>query len=73
VLTISAVKEEKEEEKKKFSRMEFNYGSFTRFFTMPNAIKEEGIKASYQDGILSIIIPKKEETKVKPIKQIDIE
>lgn len=73
VLTISAVKEEEKEEKKKFFRMEFNYASFSRSFTMPNTIKEEGIKASYQDGVLSISIPKKEEAKVKPLKQIDIE
>ena len=73
VLTISAEKEEeKEEKKRKFSRREFNYASFRRSFTMPNMVNEEGIKATYQNGVLSISIPKKEEAKVKPLKQIDI-
>ena len=73
VLTISAEKEEeKEEKKRKFSRREFNYASFRRSFTLPNMVNEEGIKATYQNGVLSISIPKKEEAKVKPLKQIDI-
>lgn len=73
VLTISAEKEEEiEEKKRKFSRREFNYASFRRSFTLPNTAKEAGIKASYKDGVLSISIPKKEEAKVKPLRQIDI-
>jgi HSP20 family protein len=73
VLTILAEKEgEKVEKKQKFSRREFNYASFRRSFTMPNSAKEEGIEASYKDGILSIIIPKREEAKAKPIRNIDI-
>lgn len=73
VLTISAEKEvEKEEKNKKFTRREFNYASFKRSFTLPNSVKEDGINASYKDGILNIAIPKKEEAKAKAPKQIEI-
>jgi HSP20 family protein len=73
VLTISADKEEEKEEKEhKFTRREFNYASFRRSFTLPNTAKEDGIKASYDNGVLSVTIPKREEAKVKPLKQIDI-
>ena len=73
VLTISAEKEEeKEEKKRKFTRREFNYTTFRRSFTLPNSVQEEGIKASYQDGVLKISIPKKEEAKEKSAKQINI-
>jgi HSP20 family protein len=73
VLTVSAEKEEeKEEKKKKFTLREFNYTSFRRSFTIPEILNEEGIKAGYQNGVLSISIPKKEEAKVRPTRQIDI-
>ena len=73
VLTISAEKEEKkQDDKKKYTRREFSYTSFNRSFTLPNSVKEEGIKASYKDGLLTISIPKKEEAKEKPPMQIEI-
>lgn len=73
VLTISAEKEEEKEEKKnKFTRREFNYASFRRSFTMPNTVKDDGIKASYENGVLSITIPKREEAKENPMREIDI-
>ncbi len=73
VLTISSKKmEKKESDNKKFTRREFRYTSFNRSFTLPNSVQEEGIKASYKEGILNISIPKKEEAKEKGPKHIEI-
>lgn len=73
-LTISASKEESNEEKKdeKYTRREFSYTSFQRTFTLPTSIDVENIRASYADGVLSIELPKREEAKVKPPRQIEI-
>jgi HSP20 family protein len=43
-----------------FTRKEFNYASFTRSFTLPKKVKVEDIEATYTDGILTILLPKKE-------------
>ncbi|WP_289054426.1 Hsp20/alpha crystallin family protein [Carboxylicivirga marina] len=73
VLTISSEKmEKKESDNKKITRREFSYTSFNRSFTLPNSVQEDGIKASYKDGILNISIPKKEEAKEKGPKHIEI-
>ena len=74
VLTISSEKEERNEsqEEGKFMRREFSYSSFRRSFSLPNSVDEEKIKANHKDGILSIILPKREEAKQKPPKQISI-
>jgi HSP20 family protein len=73
VLTISSEKELKNEEKEgRFMRREFSYSSFTRSFSLPEAVDAEKIKASHKDGILRISIPKREEAKRKPPKQIAI-
>jgi len=74
VLTISSeIKEESEsKEGEKFTRKEFSYKSFKRSFTLPELVEDENISATYKNGILSINIPKKEEAKPKPIKQISI-
>lgn len=73
VLSISAeIEEEKEEKKKKYSRREFNYTSFKRSFTLPETVKQEGISASYEKGVLTIEIPKKVEMVEKAPKQIAI-
>lgn len=73
VLEISSEKEVKEEsDDDKIMRREFRYSSFKRSFTLPDTANTDKIKASYKDGILSISIPKKEEAKAKPIKQISI-
>jgi HSP20 family protein len=72
VLTISAEKEEKKEEKtKEFTRKEFSYNTFTRSFTLPENVKET-IDAKYENGLLMIHIPKKEIAPVKPVKQIQV-
>lgn len=72
-LTISAQKEQSEENKnEKYTRREFKYTSFQRTFTLPNTVDGERIEATYADGILSIALPKREEAKEKPARQIEI-
>ena len=56
---LNSEKEEKEEGK--FTRKEFSLAAFKRSFTLPETVNEENINASYQDGILTITLPKKEE------------
>jgi len=64
MLTISSEKEEKIEEKdKKFTRKEYSYSSFSRSFTLPEDVKAESIDAHYENGVLEIKLPRKEETK----------
>jgi HSP20 family protein len=66
-LTISGMhKSEKESAEKNFTRKEFSYGSFQRKFILPEGVNEEAINAKYENGILNISLPKKqEETKSK--------
>lgn len=72
-LTISAEKEQKEEENnEKYTRKEFKYSSFQRTFTLPNTVDGDKIEANYADGILSIALPKREEAKEKPARLIEI-
>ncbi len=73
-LTISSEKESsRKEEEENFTRREFSYQSFTRTFTLPeHEVDGDKISASYNDGILSIRIPKKEEAKPKPARMIKI-
>ncbi len=72
-LTISAEKEQKEESKnEKYTRKEFKYASFQRTFTLPNTVDGDRIEANYADGILNIALPKREEAKEKPARQIEI-
>jgi HSP20 family protein len=64
LLTISSEKEEKKDESdEKFTRKEYNYSSFTRTFTIPDEVNKEKIEARYEDGILKLALPKKEEAK----------
>lgn len=74
VLTISAkVKEEKtEQEEGKFTRKEFSFSSFKRSFTLPETVKHEDINALYEDGVLKVTLPKKEEALPKEKRVIDI-
>jgi hypothetical protein len=50
-------------------RQERYYGKFTRSISLPTGVKTDGVKAAYKDGILSVTLPKAEETKPK---QIDV-
>jgi len=73
VLTISSEqKEEKTEEKDNYTRREFNYSSFSRSFYLPEIADTDKISAEYKDGVLNILIPKKESAIKKPQKRIEI-
>lgn len=74
LLTISSEKkiENEVKEDSRFTKREFSYQSFSRSFTIPITVEREKISAKYDSGILKIHIPKKEEAKPKPIKQISI-
>jgi len=68
-LVISAEKKTEKEETGnagKFTRREFNYSSFKRSFQLDDNINREGIAAAYENGVLSITLPKKEENWKKP-------
>lgn len=70
MLSISSQKEEIEEV---FTRKEFNFYSFFRSFTLPEDVKPEYIEAKYEDGLLRIVLPRKEEVKqTTAIKQIAV-
>ncbi len=62
VLTISReVKDEKKEKTDNYTRREFVYNNFTRSFTLPKIVDVDKVGADYNEGILSITLPKKEE------------
>lgn len=67
ILTVSyEKKEEKKEEDKKFIRKEFSAVSFKRSFTLDEKINADAIEAKYEDGVLTLTLPKVEEVKVLP-------
>ena len=75
MLTISSRREDKKQENNmsNYTRQEFSYQSFQRTFTLPqDKVEGEKISAKYLDGILYITVPKKEEAKIKPPKQISV-
>ncbi len=61
----------KEVKEENYHRIERSYGNFNRSFTLPRTVDREQIKASYKDGVLTVLLPKKEEVKPKQIK-IDV-
>jgi HSP20 family protein len=72
-LSISAeLEENKEENSEVYTRREFGYSSFKRTFTLPETVDESKINASYNEGVLTIHLPKKEEAKQKPARTIKI-
>lgn len=73
LLTISYdLKEEKNEQTEKFIKKEFTTQSFKRSFTLDEKIEADNINAKYENGILKLQLPKKEEVKVSP-KEIAIQ
>jgi len=73
VLTVSANKDsEIIEESHNFTRREFSYSSFSRSFTLPKNANPDRIDAKYYDGILKLSIPKIEQAKLLPKKEIKV-
>lgn len=75
MLTISSEKTNRSEDKDgdKYSRREFSYESFQRSIQLPkDVVDEENIKAKYEDGVLRLTIPKREEAKQKAPRTIQI-
>lgn len=75
VLTISS-EEKKESEttdkKGRYTRKEFSYSTFKRAFSLPDSVDNAKISASYNNGVLEIALPKKEEAKIQAKRLIDI-
>jgi len=59
---------EKEEKEENYRRVERQYGSFTRTFTLPQTVDTDNVSATYEKGVLKIALPKKAEAKPKQIK-----
>src|SRR5271163_1415219 len=59
---------EKEEKEENYRRVERQYGSFTRSFTLPTTVDAEKVSANYDKGVLKIALAKKAEAKPKQIK-----
>jgi HSP20 family protein len=59
---------EKEEKEENYRRVERQYGSFTRTFTLPTTVDNDHVSATYDKGVLKISLPKKAEAKPKQIK-----
>lgn len=75
VLTISSEdKKEKEttDQNGRFTRKEFSYSNFKRAFSLPESVDSSKISASYNNGVLEIALPKKEEAKVQAKRMIEI-
>jgi HSP20 family protein len=58
---------EKKDESDNYHRVERAYGSFLRSFTLPNTVTAEGATAEYNEGVLRVVLPKREETKARRI------
>ncbi|KAA1247878.1 Hsp20/alpha crystallin family protein [Aquimarina sp. RZ0] len=72
LLISSEVSKEIKEERETYTRKEFGYSTFKRSFTLPDTVKTVDILASYDNGVLSVKLPKKEEAKVQPKRSIEI-
>ena len=59
---------EKKVSEENYLRVERSYGSFARSFTLANTVNADAIKADYQNGVLTLTVPKREEAKPKQIK-----
>jgi len=68
VLTLRGQRKfDHEVKKENYHRVERAYGAFTRSFTLPTVVDTENIKAEYKDGVLRVVLPKREEAKPKQI------
>lgn len=73
MLTISAEAEERKEDKEgRHTRQEYNFTSFSRSFTLPEGVQKDKIDASYENGVLKLVLPKTEEAKKTATKHIPV-
>lgn len=75
LLTIRSERQNRHEEKdgERYSRREFSYQSFQRSFELPvNVVDAEHIEAKYENGLLHLVIPKREEARQRPPRMIEI-
>jgi len=69
MLTIRGERKfEREVSEDSYLRVERAYGSFSRSFSLPNTVNTDAIKAEYRNGVLTVRMPKREESKPKQIK-----
>jgi HSP20 family protein len=72
-LTISAEKKDvKEDENENYTRREYSYNAFRRTFRIPDLVSPENVKARYENGVLEISLPKKEDNKTEKRKSIKV-
>jgi HSP20 family protein len=75
VLTIASeakTENEQKDQNGRYTRREYSYSSFSRSFTLPQTVNADMIQASYEDGVLHVQLPKKEEALPKPKRLIEI-
>lgn len=71
-LTIKGEKkEEKEEKKKDYYVSERHYGSFERYFSLPDGVDADKIEATFKNGVLKVMLPKTAEAQ-KPAKKVEV-
>jgi HSP20 family protein len=71
-IEVAEVNQEEEPKTQKYISKEFSVAAFTRVFKLPNTIETDNIEATYDDGILTISLPKKEEAKPKEPRFVSI-
>lgn len=73
ILTIRGERKRQEEMKEQsYHRIERVYGAFSRTFQLPEHVREDGVKADYKDGVLTVVVPKPAEAKPRTV-QISVE
>lgn len=73
VLTVSAEQRADETfQEENYTRREFSYSAFKRAFTLPETVNVDAVNATYEDGVLRFVLPKKEEALPKPKRLIEI-
>ncbi len=73
ILTVSSeISTEDKSTNDNFTRREFSYSTFKRSFTLPETIDSGRVNAKYEDGLLKLTLPKREEALPKPKRLIEI-
>lgn len=68
VLRLSGERKlEKDVKRESFHRIERTYGTFTRSFALPNQVNADGVQAAFENGVLTITVPKAEQAKPRTI------